>query len=79
MVQELVVKSFNSKDFTGVMPGNYTFSYTTNTLISCTDKTYNIIITVNDCNCPGLGLIKSTSICNEGNTQIDLNNLKDNI
>ena len=69
--------SFNSKDFTGVMPGNYTFSYTTNTAnFPCTDKTYNIIITVNDCNCPGLGLIKSTSICNEGNTQIDLNNLK---
>lgn len=68
---------FNARNFSGVTPGNYTFTFTTNTAnFPCTDKSFDIIITVNDCNCPGVGLVTYTAVCNQGNSTADLNSLK---
>lgn len=67
----------NAKDFDGIAPGNYVFSFKTNTAnFPCLDKTYSVTITVNDCKCPSLSVIKYTALCTVGTTSIDLNNLK---
>ena len=67
----------NAKDFNGILPGNYTFTFTTNTAnFPCIDKTYSVVIKVNDCNCPDLQLTPYTALCNKISSSINLNTLK---
>lgn len=69
--------SNNLKDFNNITPGNYIFEFTGNTAnFPCVDKTYSVTITVKDCQCPGIGLVPLTQICNAGNAIVDVNSLK---
>ena len=52
-------------DFDGVIPGAYTFDYTTNSaIVPCVDPSYTITITVEECGCPGVNLIPPAPLCN---------------
>lgn len=67
--------SFPTLDFEGVAPGNYTFTYTTNSAIApCEDQSYVVTVTVNDCACPSPEVAPASPLCNEGGN-IDLVNL----
>ena len=53
-------------DFTGVTPGNYTFTYTTNTAVApCTDQSYTLQVIVQDCSCPSVALIVPPDLCSD--------------
>jgi len=65
----------NLLDFTGVVPGSYTFSYITSSATApCQESTYTIDIVVEDCKCPSLFLDPAPTLCNN-NGNINLNNL----
>jgi gliding motility-associated-like protein len=58
--------------FDGVAPGQYLFRYVTgNAVYPCTNKNYDVLITVLDCNCP---LFSNATICND-EPIFDLNTL----
>ncbi len=57
--------TFPNLDFDGVIPGEYTFVYTTNSAIApCVDPSYTITITVEECACPGVNLNTPAPLCN---------------
>ncbi|HJW30962.1 MAG TPA: gliding motility-associated C-terminal domain-containing protein, partial [Saprospiraceae bacterium] len=61
--------------FNGQTPGVYTFTYTTAIAVPpCSNKTYNMSVTVNDCACPAFNLANAPDLCND-NGSIDLNTL----
>ena len=67
--------NFPILDFTGVTPGTYTFTYTTNSAQApCPESTYTTSIIVEDCVCPSLALLPPDDLCNESD-QLDLDDL----
>lgn len=68
----------NNLDFTGVIPGTYTFSYTTSSAtLPCKESSYTIDIVVEDCKCPSIKLNSAPSLCND-NSSLNLNTLSNN-
>lgn len=60
------IGSFPTLDFTGIAPGTYTFRYTTNSALNpCPEVSYNVVITVKNCECPDISLTPSTDIRND--------------
>lgn len=60
--------TFPKLDFTGVTPGNYSFTYTTASAnLPCSEKNYTITIIVKNCECPDISLIPSTVVCSDEN------------
>jgi len=56
---------FPNLDFDGVAPGAYTFVYTTNSAVApCTNSSYSITITIEECACPGVNLNTPAPLCN---------------
>lgn len=67
--------NFPILDFTGVAPGTYTFTYTTNSAQApCPEAVYTTSIIVEDCECPSLALLPPNDLCNDGD-QLDLDDL----
>lgn len=65
---------FASRDFTGVAPGSYTFTYTISQA-PCEPLVYTVEIVVQDCACPNVSTIAlPVSLCNASNS-FNLNNL----
>lgn len=53
-------------NFNGAVPGNYTFSYTTNSAIPpCTETTYFTTVVVEDCTCPSVAIAVPSPLCND--------------
>ncbi len=66
---------FSALNFVGLLPGSYTFSYTTGSaVLPCTNPTYSIEIVVNDCNCPSTSFNPPGNLCND-NGMLDLSTL----
>ncbi|MGB4849938.1 MAG: gliding motility-associated C-terminal domain-containing protein, partial [Saprospiraceae bacterium] len=62
-------------NFSGLPTGNYTFSYTTNSAIApCSEKSYNMVVTVNACACPTVSVGLAPDLCNDLGS-INLNTL----
>ncbi|MEM8906535.1 MAG: gliding motility-associated C-terminal domain-containing protein [Bacteroidota bacterium] len=60
-------------NFAGVLPGTYTFSYTTTTAVApCVDPTYFTTVVVADCACPSVIFNTPDPLCNS-NGVLDLN------
>ncbi|MEO6130547.1 MAG: gliding motility-associated C-terminal domain-containing protein, partial [Saprospiraceae bacterium] len=58
--------NLNAVNFNGLPAGTYTFAYKTNTAIApCTNKTYNMVVTVNACACPVVQLNIAPDLCND--------------
>ncbi|OWY22856.1 hypothetical protein C7N43_05125, partial [Sphingobacteriales bacterium UPWRP_1] len=52
-------------NFNGVVPGNYTFTYTTNSAIPpCIEADYTVTVVVEDCACPSVATAPPAPICN---------------
>lgn len=65
---------FANRDFTGVAPGSYTFTYTLDQ-IPCEPLVYSLEIVVQDCACPNVSTIGlPVALCNASNS-FNLNNL----
>ncbi|MDX1410143.1 MAG: hypothetical protein R3330_18465, partial [Saprospiraceae bacterium] len=62
-------------DFDGVAAGMYTLSYSTQSAMPpCTDSTYLLVVNVQDCSCPELGIVPvAEPVCN--NDTVDLSAL----
>ena len=53
-------------DFIGVTPGVYTFRYRTNTALEgCEEASYDLLVVVEECNCPSLSMIDPDSLCQD--------------
>ena len=64
-----------SVNFNGLTPGNYTFTYTTNSAVEpCTESTYNLSVLVTDCACPSVEIGLAPDLCNDLGT-ISLNSI----
>lgn len=69
MITGLDFSDINNVDFTGVTPGNYTFTFqTTGAVLPCIDRNFTITITVRDCNCPNALTIAIPDLCNDNAT-----------
>jgi len=67
--------NLNSVNFSGLTPGVYTFTYTTNSATPpCVEASYPLTVTVNDCACPAVTLNVAPDLCNDMGT-IGLNTL----
>lgn len=56
-------------DFTGIAPGKYNFSYTTNSAVApCMNASYSVQLTVLDCSCPPIVLSNPPALCNSNGT-----------
>ncbi|MGB3079681.1 MAG: gliding motility-associated C-terminal domain-containing protein [Saprospiraceae bacterium] len=65
----------NIVNFSGLPAGTYTFSYTTGAALTpCTNKSYNMVVTVNACACPAVSVGLAPDLCNDMGT-INLNTL----
>ncbi|MDX1476342.1 MAG: gliding motility-associated C-terminal domain-containing protein, partial [Saprospiraceae bacterium] len=65
----------SSVNFQGIDPGVYTFTYTTNSaVLPCTEKTFMLYITVEDCSCPGIEVLTPHWVC-QSDTALDLSTL----
>ncbi len=63
-------------DFIGVLPGAYTFTYTTNSALgNCPEYTGTVTVVVENCECPSVALVPSTVLCTS-QADLDLNTLK---
>ncbi|MGK0362992.1 MAG: gliding motility-associated-like protein [Saprospiraceae bacterium] len=68
--------TFANLDFTGVTPGDYTFTYTTAAAnVPCTNVSYTITIIVEDCVCPSVATSAPDALCNDGGN-LDLTSLQ---
>ena len=64
-----------SVDFEGIVPGSYSFTYSTNTAIPpCVDSVYVFELLVNDCACPPLQLVQIDPVICQDQT-VDLESL----
>lgn len=64
----LVSGTFPSLNFDGAVPGQYTFTYTTNSALPpCQNVSYTVEVTVENCVCPVLDFLPAAPLCNEGN------------
>jgi gliding motility-associated-like protein len=55
-----------SVNFSGLAPGVYTFTYTTAAAVApCTNVSYPLTVTVNDCACPAINLTLAPDLCND--------------
>ncbi|MBK8490538.1 MAG: gliding motility-associated C-terminal domain-containing protein [Saprospirales bacterium] len=64
----LVTGAFPSLNFNGAIPGQYTFTYTTDSALPpCQEQSYTVEVTVEDCACPVLDFLPAAPLCNEGN------------
>ena len=63
-----------SVDFNGILPGNYSFTYTTNSATgNCSESTYQTMITVEDCACPSVATLNIPDYCaNDANFNLGL-------
>lgn len=63
-------------DFNGVVPGSYTFQYTTfSAQGDCAEYEGTVTIIVEECECPSVALVPNTSWCNDLDS-LDLNLLR---
>ncbi len=63
-------------DFDGVLPGIYTFTYTTNSALGdCPEFTGTITVVVENCECPSVALEPLTTLCTT-QADLDLNTIK---
>lgn len=63
-------------DFFGVMPGVYTFEYTTNSALGdCPEFTGTVSVVVENCECPSVALNPLTLLC-EDQADLDLTTIK---
>ena len=71
------LNTLSNVDFTGVTPGLYEFTYTTNTAApGCNEQSYILNVTVQDCACPGIVVNTGPHlVCNNGST-LDLTTLE---
>ncbi len=68
--------SFPNLDFDGTLPGSYTFTYTLETAQDpCTNPSYELVILVEDCECPSVALDVPPDLCNLDG-QLDLSSLQ---
>ena len=68
-----VIDDVTNVDFLDVVPGTYTFTFTTNDAIApCENISYGMDIIVRNCNCPSVNFIPPTPLCNDG-PMVDLN------
>ena len=68
--------NFPVLDFTGVAPGNYSFTYTTGgAQAPCANETYGIDVVVEDCVCPSVATAPAAPLCNDGGV-LDLASLQ---
>lgn len=66
---------FDNLDFNGIVPGDYTFTYTTNSALSpCDEVSYPIIVSIIDCACPDVFFTQADPLCN-GDGTLSLNDL----
>jgi len=64
-------------NFDGFAPGNYTFTYNTNTGVApCTNISPGITVTVEDCACPSVALNPASPICNTAGSTLNLTTLQ---
>ncbi len=64
----------SSVDFDGIAPGNYSFTYTTNSAVApCSESSYTTIVTVEDCACPSVATTPIPELCSNS-AMIDLSN-----
>jgi len=69
--------SFPQLDFTGVVPGNYLFRYTTQSAVApCVNISYDVIIQVVFCNCPSVATLSGGPLCNASGS-LDLSALQE--
>jgi len=69
------IGTFSNLDFTGVLPGNYLFRYTTQSASApCGDVVYEVNVEVVFCNCPSVATIAGGPLCNASGT-LDLSTL----
>ncbi len=67
--------TFPMLEFDGVLPGDYTFEYTTNSATApCGEATYQFELTVRDCACPSVATTGGGPLCND-NATLDLDDL----
>ncbi|MBT8230176.1 MAG: hypothetical protein KJO50_07940, partial [Bacteroidia bacterium] len=63
-------------DFTGVDAGIYIYTFeTTNAVSPCPNETYQLVITVEDCECPSLEVMDLPTLCAQMNT-LDLSDFE---
>lgn len=66
-------------DFAGLPLGEYIFEYRSNTAEDpCMDVVDSMVVTVINCECPSVALLDPVTLCNEGTTTYDLEDLKNN-
>ena len=69
------INSDNEVSFVGITPGDLTFTYTTNTATDpCQNNTYDLIVSVIDCECEALDLDPMQDVC-QGDLVFALNDL----
>lgn len=63
-------------DFDGILPGAYTFTYTTNSASGdCPEYSGTITVIVENCECPSVALFSQTTLCTSM-ADLDLNSIK---
>ena len=59
-------------DFENITPGDYTFTYTTaSAMLPCSEASFDVTITVRDCNCPSVQTTTAGPFCND-DARLDL-------
>lgn len=77
MAANIFIDGDNVVDFNNADVQDYTFTFTTNTAqFPCQEVVENIVITLNDCSCPPIGLLTLENLCLEDQS-IDLLEIKD--
>lgn len=68
-----VIADISSVDFIDVVPGVYSFEYTTDdAMVPCENVSYTMNVTVRNCNCPTVAFVTPVPLCNDG-PDVDLN------
>jgi gliding motility-associated-like protein len=66
---------FDNLNFNGIPPGDYTFTYTTNSAIApCQEASYPVVVTILDCACPSVSFNAVDPLCNSNGT-LDLSTI----
>ncbi len=71
--------TFPVLDFNGVVPGNYLFSYKTQSAMTpCSEVMYELELNVKECSCPNVDIDSTVKLCNSG-LSFELNDLLSNL